>query len=140
MERRRDVRDYMLRMDEYGMSGDRYRELMYMCRQYDAMRSKLDRIRMGADDPAPSRGNSAARVKDPTGNNAARAADSWCARRIRDIEQAANAADPSLSKYILSNVTRGVRFEEMPVPCGINQFYRARRRFFWELDQRAQNW
>lgn len=140
MERRHDVREYKLRMDEYGISGDRYTELKYMCRQYDAMKSKLNRIRMGIDDPSPRKGNSAAQVKDPTGNNAARAADSWCARRICAIEQAARVADPSLSKYILSNVTRDVRYEEMPVPCGINQFYRARRRFFWELDQLTQNW
>lgn len=140
MERRHDVREYKLRMDEYGISGDRYTELKYMCRQYDAMKSKLNRIRMGIDDPSPRKGNSAAQVKDPTGNNAARAADSWCARRIGAIEQAARVADPSLSKYILSNVTRDVRYEEMPVPCGINQFYRARRRFFWELDQLTQNW
>ncbi len=140
MERRHDVKEYRLRMDDYGISENRYTELKYMCRQYDDMRSRLDRIRMGIDDPSPRKGNSPAQAKDPTGNNAIRAADSWCARRIRDIEQAARAADPALSKYILNNVTRGIRYEEMPVPCGINQFYSARRRFFWELDQLAQKW
>ena len=138
MERRHDVRDYMLRMDDYGISGDRYRELMYMCRQYDAMRSKLDRIRMGIDDPAPSPGNSPGSIyKDPTASHAIAAADSREARRIDAIEQAALAADPGLYQHILTNVTRGVSYERMPVPCGRRQFYDARRRFFLELDRRV---
>lgn len=57
--------------------------------------------------------------------------------RAEAVRAAAEAADPALCVYILRNVTRRVRYEEMPVPCGINQFFRARRRFFVELDQRV---
>lgn len=56
--------------------------------------------------------------------------------RAEAVRAAAEAVDPALCTYILSNVTRRVRYEEMPVPCGINQFFRARRRFFVELDGR----
>ena len=53
------------------------------------------------------------------------------------VEAAADAADPSLAKYVLRNVTEKQRYEEMPVPAGINQFFRARRMFFVELDKRV---
>ena len=129
------MREYRLRLDEYGISGERYRELLHMCRQYDEMRRRLDRIRAGAEDPHASGSGAAGLVKDPTGNRAVRAADSWCAARIHAIEQAAIAADPSLCRYILRNVTRGVSYERMDAPCGRRQFFEVRRRFFWELDQ-----
>lgn len=53
------------------------------------------------------------------------------------VEAAAEAAEPSLAKYVMLNVTEKQRFEEMPVPAGINQFFRARRMFFVELDKRV---
>lgn len=53
------------------------------------------------------------------------------------VEAAAEAADPALAKYVMLNVTDKRRFEEMPVPAGINQFFRARRMFFVELDKRV---
>lgn len=131
------MRDYRLRLDEYGISGDRYRELLYLCRQYDEMRCRLDLIRTGADGSRLSAGASHG-VKDPTGVRAVRAADSRDAARVHAIEQAAIAADPALCKYILRNVTRGVSYDIMRarerIPCGRAQFYELRRRFFWLLD------
>lgn len=133
------MREYTLRLDGYGISGDRYKELLYMCRQYDEMRRRLDRIRAGADEPRPSGGGARGGVKDPTGSRAARAADSWCAARIHAIEQAAVAADPAVCRYILRNVTRGVSYDQMAaaarIPCGREAFYTLRRKFFWLLDQ-----
>ena len=109
-----------------------------MCRQYDDMRRRLDHIRAGADSPRPS-GGARAGVKDPTGNRAARAADSWYAARIHAIEQAAIAADPACHRFILRNVTRGTSYDKMAanarIPCGREAFYALRRKFFWLLDQ-----
>ena len=133
------MREYGLRLDEYGISGDRYKELLHMCRQYDEMRSRLDRIRAGADSPRPSGGGARAAIKDPTGNRAARAADSRDAVRVNTIEQAAVAADPAVCRFILRNVTRGVSYDQMAaaarIPCGREAFYALRRKFFWLLDQ-----
>lgn len=58
-------------------------------------------------------------------------------KRAAAIEAAAEAADNALAPFILRNVTERRRYEEMPVPSGINQFFRARRRFFVELDRRV---
>lgn len=129
------MREYRLRLDEYGISGARYRELLNMCRQYDEMRRDLEYIRQGVDRPGRT-GNGGNVGKDPTGVQAAKVADSWYAARIYAIEQAAIAADPALCRYILLNVTRGTKYEHMDVPRGRRQFFDARRRFFWELDQR----
>lgn len=132
------MREYRLKMDGYGISVHRYMELLNVCRQYDEMRRKLDRIRAGADDERPTGGASGG-IKDPTGSRAARAADSWCAARVHAIEQAAIAADPAVCKYILRNVTRGVSYDAMRardehIPCGRDMFYELRRKFFWILD------
>ena len=51
------------------------------------------------------------------------------------VEMAAEAASPALAKYIVRNVTEKTRYEEMPVPAGVNQFFRARRQFFVFLDE-----
>lgn len=51
------------------------------------------------------------------------------------IEAAAREAGEGLAPYILRNVTDGERYEYLAAPCGINQFYRARQRYFIELDR-----
>jgi len=51
------------------------------------------------------------------------------------IEQAALLADSEIAPYILRNVTQGVPFHALMVPCGRRQFYEKRRRFFVELDK-----
>ena len=51
------------------------------------------------------------------------------------VEMAAQAASPALARYIVRNVTERTRYEEMPVPAGINQFFRARRQFFVFLNE-----
>lgn len=53
------------------------------------------------------------------------------------VEAAAEAADHALAQYVLRNVTEKARYEEMPIPSGVNQFFRARRMFFVELDTRV---
>ena len=130
------MREHRLRLEKFGISADRYRELLYLCRQYDEMRRRVQRIREGTDEIVRRPGNSAASVKDPTGNRAVRAAASKEARRIKAIEDAAAAADPQLARFIILNVSRGVTWEHMSVPCGRRQFYETRRRFFWELAQK----
>lgn len=52
------------------------------------------------------------------------------------IEQSAVEADPDIFPYILKNVTEGIPYEYMDVPCGRKQFYEARRVFFILLAQK----
>ena len=51
------------------------------------------------------------------------------------IEEAAQKAEPSIWEYILRNVTEGVVYEYMNVPCGRRYFYEARQRFYEILSE-----
>ncbi|MDR2889238.1 MAG: hypothetical protein LBV33_05295 [Lachnospiraceae bacterium] len=46
------------------------------------------------------------------------------------IEETALAANDAIYRYILKNVTQGIKYEHMDVPCGRRQFYEARKLFF----------
>lgn len=52
------------------------------------------------------------------------------------IEQASREAEPNICQYILKNVTQGVPYEYMDVPCGRRQFYEQRRKFFYLLSKK----
>lgn len=49
------------------------------------------------------------------------------------IENAAKETDEQLYKYIIKNVTEGVPYEVLNVPCGRRQFYDKRKLFFYKL-------
>ena len=54
---------------------------------------------------------------------------------IKLIRSAAEAADEQISEYVIKNVTEGVAYEYMDVPCSRDKFYRTRRKFFQILSQ-----
>jgi hypothetical protein len=131
------MRDYVIRLESYGISRERARELAWACRQYDQCRRKALAIRRGEPvDDKPRRGNRTWRPPDPTGDAAIRIADNRYARRVAAIEASAKAADPALAKHIIRNACRGVPFALLDAPCSQPYFSRARRRFFVELDAR----
>ncbi len=55
---------------------------------------------------------------------------------VEMIEQTAIEAESEIYPYILKNVTQGIKYEYMDVPCGRRQFYEARRVFFLLLAQK----
>ena len=125
------MRDYPLSLDRYGISRELYNELKWFCRQYPDKIAEISAIRGGFnnfDQDGMPRGSD---TSNPTQQRALRA----LALRddIEAIEQSAIAADADLYQQIINNVGRGIRYEEQAVPCGINQFYKARRAFFWRL-------
>lgn len=132
------MRDYVINLSGYGISRERVRELMWACRRYDECRRKAAAIRRGepVDAPRSRRGNTAWRKPDPTGEAAVRLAGDRYARRVKIIEDSAKAADPSLWRYLISNVCRGVAFQYLNAPCSRPYFTGAKRRFFAELDER----
>lgn len=58
--------------------------------------------------------------------------------RLAVIDAAAMAAADDLAPYVLANVAHGIPWEQMRAPCGRNTLYRARSRFFRELNTRMQ--
>lgn len=93
------------RYERAGISKNRYGELKYIAKQYDELRS-LGKV--------PSEGDM---------------------RKIQAIEAAARATDLDLCEWILQSVTAGKAFEQLNPPCGRVQFFRARTRFFIELNR-----
>lgn len=125
-----------LQLDSYGISKLRYRELKYFCLQYIEMKEKLSQIRSisaTSFSGLPS-GNA---VGSPTERKAIKAAEISSAVEL--IEQTALEADGSIYQYLLKNVTEGIPYEYMPVPCGRRYFYTTRRKFFYLLSEKKGN-
>jgi hypothetical protein len=124
------MRDCPLKLDEYGISKDAYRELLYFCRQYVEKVNKLRTIR-GIQPRVLSDMPRGANTSDTTAKQAAKAIA--LSRDIEAIEQSAIAASGDMYQYILDNVTKGVRYEYLGIPCGRRQFFNIRRAFFYIL-------
>lgn len=129
-------RERNLKLEKYGISDARYKELLWLARQYDELKRKERAYRRGEVDRVGGGNGAWKGVSDPTAAGGMRLASSPYAWKIAAIEQAAAAADAGLCRHILDNVARGRTFEDMGPPCARNTFFAARARFFAELDRR----
>ena len=124
------------RFETEGIDKNRYQELKYIARQYDAMRKREIKFRNGEMDRTGT-GVKEWRQSDPTGNTAISFAMFSLSKKIRAIEESARIAGGGIYKELLLHVSRGIPFEKLYPPCGRAQFYRARRLFYIELDKRV---
>lgn len=131
------MRQYPLKLDAWGISWDRYKELLHYCRQYDQMIARRDAIRGGFNDLRLTGLPHGSGVSDPTQRRAM--AVEAISGQIADIEQSAIAANADIYRHILSNVTHGIPYEHLMCPCGRRQFYEARRKFFAVLDAKRES-
>ena len=130
----------LTRYEKYGISKDRYLELKYLARQYDAMKRAEAKLQRGETDRPERGGHTAWKQPDPTGNAAIFIAMRSHAAKIAAIDAAAWEASghsAAMRDAILKSVTRGIIYERMSVPSGRAQFLRARRQFYVELDRRV---
>ena len=126
------MKDRDLKLDEYNISGNRYRELKYFCRQYREKQSLLRSITEVGSPPIC--GGGGGRLSDKTASTAIRRTE--LQRDLEMIAQTAVAADAEIYTYILSNVADGVPWEYLGVPYSRATFYRRVRKFFWLLDKK----
>lgn len=137
-----------IKLDDWGISWEEYKELTYFCLQYEQKkRDAAALLTTRISTPAPAmyhkggkeygtflpRGSGG--TSDPTAATAAKRD-----RLLRDvmlIERAARIAADDLAPYILRAVTTrgGVQsvFAMTRPPCGERQFYALRRKFYWVL-------
>lgn len=120
-----------LSMEKYGISKEKYRELMYFCMQYEDMKRSVEYgVRSTAIDGQPIRKGAGSQTEGQAMRNEKHI------QEIRMIEEAAREADKELYPYILQAVTSGTSYDYMDVPAGRRKFYEARRKFFYVLSKK----
>lgn len=125
-------------LDNYGVSGKRYKELCGFCEQYPEWKSELkyktDTISSKeiTDMPLPPHNNS-----DQTGNLAVRRME--LQNKCDLIEKTAFEANKDLAEYIIKSVCYEIPLAYLQtvdeMPCSRAAFYDARRYFFFLLDK-----
>lgn len=125
-----------LELKQYKITSYRYRELYNWCRQYNEWKARL-RECYGLRRPQSYEINGS-KTADPTAANAIKAEK--LSRNIELLENTAKEIDPVIGKYITENVVNGTAYEYLgAVPCGRRQFYEYRRKFFFLLDLKKNN-
>jgi hypothetical protein len=126
-----------LKLDDYGISNKRYKELCGFCEQYtewkDELLYKKDTVKSKQITDMPmstSRGN-------PMEELVIRRTD--LDEKCKIIEQTAIQADSELYQYIIKSVTEEVPYwylrDIMGMPRCKDDFYASRRYFFFLLDK-----
>lgn len=123
MPRKRD-----LRLDEYGISKFAYRELCNFCLQYEDKKIKLEELRSPYNSPQITGLPHGGEIGRPTEAAAEKA--TALSRDVDQIETAVRTAAPEIYTALLKNVTQGIQYDYMEIPCGRYQFYQRRRKFF----------
>lgn len=119
-----------LKLNKYDISKNRYRELLYFCRQYREKKIKLaSSYTVGRCNLTGMPGGGA--LNDST--QAMALNNIQLEKDIKLIEETAVEVAGTLADYIISNVCDDVPYRYIGAPCGINQFYNIRRKFFWLL-------
>lgn len=136
-QRMPDIRAELSTKNQYWISKHRFYEVYHFCLQYNEWRDEyraMDGLRAVSCDAMP-RGST---VADPTAALAARRAA--LRQKMELVERTATATDAVLGKYLLKAVTNeGIPYtylrEVMGMPCGRNQYYALRRKFYWVLSE-----
>lgn len=132
------VKSRDLRLSKYNISKERYRELKYFCLQYPDWKKELtvaDTVKAAvAKDEGGTHGSA---VSDCTSELAAKRIE--LQRKCSVVEAAAVQADDFINQYIIEAVTGDLSYTYLRtvrgIPCGKNQFYEARRKFFYNLSK-----
>lgn len=127
-----------LKLDEYGITSKRYKELCGFCEQYpewkDELRYKTDTVKslQLTDEPHAKGG-----ISDTTSELAI--LRSRISANTELIERVSKEAGEDLSEYIIKSVCYEKPFwylrDIMGMPCSQSAFYDRRRYFFYLLDK-----
>ena len=120
-----------LNMEKYEISKFAYRELKYFCLQYEEKKARVASVVCLSATTYDGMPHSSS-VGNPTERKA------MVASQLRGdcdiIEQSANlAASYGCYQQLMKNVTLGVPYHCLDIPCGKNQFTNMRRHFFFLL-------
>lgn len=120
---------------KYGIGHNRYMELKYHCRQYEAKKGELRHIYQLS---SSSGGRRSQAPSDPTASAAMRAAG--LREYIDTIDACARETDPVIAPHLITSVTLGLSYGHINaktvIPCGERQFKELRRKFYYLLSQK----
>ena len=122
-----EMRKRPLRLEEYGISKYRFRELESFVRQHGEKIAGLQKIQ----EKWAWRRN-----LRPERREILQAAQ--YRRDIQMVEDAARQAGGVMAGELLRNVMDGIPWERLDVPCGRETFYRIRRQFYRILDEKKR--
>lgn len=135
-----------VKLDDWGITWDEYKELDYFCRQYERKRTEaaaMLTLRISTPQPVVDGDGNAEFM--PHGNGGisdpvAILADKRerLLRDIRMIEKAAKITGEDLAPYLIRAVTRKDGVQKIIAdgcPCSERTFYRMRRKFFYVLHE-----
>lgn len=117
--------------EDYDISWNRYKELLFFCRQYPEKKRRIGYGLKAVENDGMPHGTS---VGKPTEASAIENAE--LQRDIDLIESAAKSANPVIWESILQSVVCGTSYEHLgDVPVCRRDFYGYRRMFFANLDR-----
>lgn len=122
-----------IRLDNYGISKYAYRELKYFCLQYGEKKQKLAAL-LGLSAITYSGMPNCKSSVSPVESKLEKAEK--LSQEIEMIEQAAIDADSGIYQSLIANVSKGIGFYDLVVPCDKKYFYSKRRKFFYLLAEK----
>ena len=127
------MRGIVQKSNKYYLPKHRFYELYHYCLQYPEWLSEYNSIGHASAIRMDGEGGGSG-TGDPTYTAAERRL--VLRERLDEIEKAAAAADPQLSRWILMAVTQehasyAYLRNVYGMPCGRKMFYDRRRRFYW---------
>lgn len=135
------VRAELSKNNEFWISKHAFYTAYHYALQYNEWRDEYERVTGGVRAVNYDGMPHGSTVGNPTESAGLRGAE--LSAKMRLIERIAEQADADIWKYILKAVTNeGVTYEYlrgiMGIPCGHNQYYKARRRFYYLLSQQLE--
>ena len=128
-------------MRKYNISPYRYMELYYYCLQYQEWKDELRYNTSNIKSINTSEAATPGYTSDAIEKLAIRRME--LEEKCKIIEESAKEADNEIMDYILKAVTNeGITYNYlktiMNIPCGHNQWYEIRRKFYWILSKKMK--
>lgn len=135
------IRPELSKRNEFWISKHQFYVAYHYALQYNEWRDEYEQIIGGLRGVAYDGMPHGSGTGKPTETAAMRAAE--LSAKMETVQETARLADPTLVKYLLKAVTNeGITYDYlrgiMGIPCGHNQYYRARRRFYYLLSQKLE--
>lgn len=131
-----NIKNNISKNNPYWIEPHRYMELKHFCLQYPIWEKAYKSIN------ALQQRNICAEYTASSGRSVTeRAAEQllYYSERMEMVEKTAKLVSTFLYPYLLCGVTTGVTFEQMGasghIPCSRNEYYKAYREFFFELNK-----